>query len=67
MSKKPKQIMLTTFVEEEKRRLDGFAVWWMKMRSQLPDQEGGVENWPLRMPPGEWDEQYLNFDHAETQ
>jgi hypothetical protein len=43
---------LDEWLREEEYRLRAFAAWWRSERAGSPEQ------FPDRMPAGEWDEQY---------
>lgn len=49
--------MIEAWAKEEKARIDRFVVWYRQQREENSKQE-----WPLKMPIGEWDEQYQMFD-----
>ena len=48
-------VSLNSWVESEIIRLQEFAAFWRSER------EKNKENFPIMMPPGEWDEQYRSF------
>lgn len=52
-----RQISLDEFVELEKKRLEEFREWYLKSKSENPDQ-----TWPTHNYPPEWAEQFLLFN-----
>lgn len=51
-----KDITLAKYVRQEKSRVDRFSLWWRQKRA-----EDSPVNWPLRLSPGDWDEQLQMF------
>lgn len=49
-------IDMSTFLSMETRKCSWFAHWWMARRKQNP------EHFPMRMEPGEWDEQFRAWE-----
>ena len=48
---------LGVWADQEKQRIDEFVRWWNEQR----DFDNAMGQWPLFMPPGEWDEQYRAY------
>ena len=52
----PNAIPIDEWLSTEHQRLDRFVQEWKQGNATDPD------NWPIKMPPGEWDEQYRGYE-----
>ena len=52
---------METWARLEAERIGRFVKWW---RDQREAKNG--KDWPLWMPPGEWDEEYVMWTLEET-
>lgn len=52
------KLTIDEWLEQEMRILSEFVSDWRKRNVSEP------ENWPLKMPAGEWDEQFITYHHG---
>lgn len=59
------KITLNQFMVEERERLARFHVWYLAQSKKPENVVDGEPMFPLRMEPGEWDQQLLAFEDDE--
>lgn len=60
-------ITLHEFIEQEKTRLAAFQAMWEAAVIKAETTEDGNPLFPKAMNPGDWDDQYLQFDEGNEE